>query len=194
MSVADGTPTCLTMALDRTCVPFFSNVSPLWSADGQWITFAVEDQGDIPIYRVRADAMTAPERIITGERQVTGLSASRDGALLALAAMDPMSPAEILVCQADGTGEKPLTDLNRAWKAEVVRSRPERFRYERDGHQLDGWVMRPFGLSVIFLSRVMRHVSIATWVYILACDGKGARAPGGHGTSNSPGDHYHGSS
>jgi hypothetical protein len=49
-------------------------------------------------------------------------------------------------------------------------------------------------LSVIFLSRVMRHVSIATWVYILACDGKGARAPGGHGTSNSPGDHYHGSS
>jgi MinD superfamily P-loop ATPase len=51
-----------------------------------------------------------------------------------------------------------------------------------------------FTMSVIFLSRVMRHVSIATWVYILACDGKGARAPGGHGTSNSPGDHYHGSS
>jgi hypothetical protein len=48
--------------------------------------------------------------------------------------------------------------------------------------------------SVIFLSRVMRHVSIATGVYILACDGKGARAPGGHGTANSPGDHDHGSS
>ena len=145
--VAGGAPTCLTIALDRTCVPFFSSVAPLWSGDGQWITFAVEDQGDIPIYRVRADSTTAPERIITGERQVTGLSASRDGALLAFTATDPLSPAEVFVCYADGTGEKQLTDLNHAWKAEVVRSQPERFRYERDGHQLDGWVMRPFGFK-----------------------------------------------
>jgi dipeptidyl aminopeptidase/acylaminoacyl peptidase len=147
MPGAGGTPTCLTMALDRTCVPFFSNVAPLWSADGQWLTFAVEDQGDIPIYRVRTDGTTAPERIITGERQVTGLSASRDGTLLAFTAMDAVSPAEVWLCHADGTGEKPLTDLNRAWKAEVARSRPERFRYARDGHQLDAWVMRPFGFT-----------------------------------------------
>jgi dipeptidyl aminopeptidase/acylaminoacyl peptidase len=143
--VAGGMPTCLTIALDRTCVPFFSRVAPLWSVDSAWITFAIEDQGDVPIYRVRADGTAAPERIITGERQVTGLSASRDGAWLAFAAMDPVSPAEVMVCRADGTGEKLLTDLNRAWKAEVARSRPERFRYERDGRQLDGWVMRPFG-------------------------------------------------
>jgi dipeptidyl aminopeptidase/acylaminoacyl peptidase len=145
--VAGGMPTCLTMTLDRTCVPFFGNVVPLWSADGQWIAFAVEDQGDVPIYRVRADGTTAPDRIITGERQVIGLSASRDGTSLAFAAMDPLSPAEIFLCQADGTGEKALTDLNRVWKAEVSRSSPERFRYERDGHQLDGWVMRPFGVK-----------------------------------------------
>jgi dipeptidyl aminopeptidase/acylaminoacyl peptidase len=145
--VAGGVPTCLTLALDRTCVPFFGNVAPLWSADGQWITFAVEDQGDIPIYRVRAEGTTAPERIVTGERQVIGLSASHDGAVVAFAAMDPVSPAEVFLCHADGTGEKPLTDLNRAWKAEVTRSRPERFHYVRDGHQLDGWVMRPFGFK-----------------------------------------------
>jgi dipeptidyl aminopeptidase/acylaminoacyl peptidase len=143
--VAGGMPTCLTMALDRTCVPFFTNVAPLWSQDAVWITFAVEDQGDIPIFRVRADGAAAPERIITGARQVTGLSASRDGAWLAFAAMDAVSPAEVLSCRADGMAEKPLTDLNRTWKAEVVRSQPERFRYERDGRQLDGWVMRPFG-------------------------------------------------
>jgi dipeptidyl aminopeptidase/acylaminoacyl peptidase len=147
MPVAGGVPTCLTIALDRTCVPFFGSVAPLWSTDGQWITFAVEDRGDIPIYRVRADGMTAPERLIAGERQVTGLSASRHGAFLAFAATDPVSPAEVFLCHADGTGEKPLTDLNRAWKTEVARSRPERFRYERDGHQLDGWIMRPFGFT-----------------------------------------------
>ncbi|HSF33425.1 MAG TPA: S9 family peptidase [Candidatus Tectomicrobia bacterium] len=145
--VAGGVPTCLTLTLDRTCVPFFGNVAPLWSADGQWITFAIEDQGDIPIYRVRADGTTAPERIVTGERQVTGLSASHDGALLAFTAMGPVSPAEVFLCHADGTGERPLTALNRTWKAEVTRSKPERFRYERDGHQLDGWVMRPCGFK-----------------------------------------------
>jgi dipeptidyl aminopeptidase/acylaminoacyl peptidase len=147
MPVAGGTPICLTAALDRTCVPFFSNVAPLWSADGQWITFAVEDQGDVPICRVRADGTTAPERMISGERQVTGLSASRDGALLAFTAMDPVSPADVWLCHVDGTGEKPLTDMNRAWKTEVSRSQPERFRYERAGHQLDCWVMRPFGFT-----------------------------------------------
>jgi dipeptidyl aminopeptidase/acylaminoacyl peptidase len=147
MPVAGGEPMCLTSALDRTCVPFFSSVAPLWSTDGRWITFAIEDHGDIPIYRVRADGTTTPERIIAGERQVTGLSGSRDGALLAFAAMDPVSPAEVFLCHTDGTSEKPLTDLNRAWKAEVTRSQPERFRYERDGHQLDGWVMRPFGFA-----------------------------------------------
>jgi dipeptidyl aminopeptidase/acylaminoacyl peptidase len=143
--VAGGIPTCLTSALDRTCVPFFSQVAPLWSVDSAWMTFAVEDQGDVPIYRVPADGTTAPECIITGERQVTGLSASGDGAWLAFAATDPVSPAEVLVCRADGTDERQLTDLNRAWKVEVARSQPERFRYERAGRQLDCWVMRPFG-------------------------------------------------
>jgi dipeptidyl aminopeptidase/acylaminoacyl peptidase len=147
MPVAGGMPTCLTATLDRTCVPFFSNVAPLWSADGQWITFAAEDQGDVPIYRVRADGTAPPERIIGGERQVTGLSSSRDGALLAFTATDPTSPADVWLCQEDGTGEKPLTDMNRAWKAEVTCSQPERFRYECAGRQLDGWVMRPFGFT-----------------------------------------------
>ncbi|HEX2277596.1 MAG TPA: S9 family peptidase, partial [Candidatus Tectomicrobia bacterium] len=147
MPVAGGTPTCLTATLDRTCVPFFSNVAPLWSADGHWVTFAAEDQGDVPIYRVRADGTAPPERIIGGERQVTGLSSSRDGALLAFTATDPVSPADVWLCHADGTGEKPLTEMNRDWKAEVARSQPERFRYERAGRQLDGWVMRPFGFT-----------------------------------------------
>src|SRR5919108_1371980 len=42
MPVAGGMPTCLTAELDRTCAPFFANMPPQWSADGQWITFAVE--------------------------------------------------------------------------------------------------------------------------------------------------------
>ncbi len=145
--VAGGAPTCLTMDLDRTCEPFFGSVGPLWSADGRWIIFAVEEQGDIPIYRVRTTGDAAPARIIAGERQVTGLSMSRDGQWLAFTAMDPVSPAEVFLCRADGTGDKPLTDLNQAWKAEVALSRPERFHYERAGYRLDGWVVKPFGFA-----------------------------------------------
>ena len=143
--VTGGMPTCLTPDLDRTCLPFFTSMTPQWSADGAWITFAVEDQGDVPIYRVRAAGGTAPERIITGERQVTGLSRSQDGSQCAFTATDPVSPAEVFLCHADGTGEKQLTDLNREWKAEVALARPERWRYERAGFTLDCWVMQPYG-------------------------------------------------
>ena len=76
---------------------------------------------------------------------MTAFSASEDGASIAFTATDDTSPAEIFVCRADGTGERQLTDLNRDWKADVARARPERFRFERAGFSVDGWVMPPFG-------------------------------------------------
>ncbi|MFN8558112.1 MAG: hypothetical protein U0531_12500 [Dehalococcoidia bacterium] len=129
--VAGGASRCLTESLDRTCAPFGGAIGVVWSPDGAWLTFVVEDQGDVPAYRVRADGSAAPERIIEGERQITGLSLV--GATVAFTAMDAVTPAEVFVCAPDGSGERQLTDLNRAWKAEVARAAPERFRYERDG-------------------------------------------------------------
>ena len=142
--VEGGAPTCLTEELDRTCQPFFASVGPFWTPDGNAIVFAIEDQGDVPVYRIRAAGGT-PEPIIDGERQVTGFSASRDSSRIAFTATDPVSPAEVFVCDADGGNERQLTDLNRAWKEEVALGRPERFRYERDGFTLDCWVIKPFG-------------------------------------------------
>jgi dipeptidyl aminopeptidase/acylaminoacyl peptidase len=138
-----GAATCLTPDLDRTCQPFFGSDGPLWSGDGQFLSFAIEDQGDVPVYRVRAGGSTAPTPIITGERQVTGFSVSQDGKTIAFAATSPTAPNEIFVCNADGGGERQLTDLNRDWKAEVALSMPERFKYERAGFTLDCWVMKP---------------------------------------------------
>jgi dipeptidyl aminopeptidase/acylaminoacyl peptidase len=140
-----GKPRCLTADLDRTCQPFFSAVGPHWASD-DFIRFAVEDQGDVSVYRVRADGSAAPERILEGERQVTGLSVSGDGGRCAFAAMDPVAPAEVFVAAGDGRDERRLTDLNGAWRAEVALARPERFRFERDGLTVDGWFMRPLGV------------------------------------------------
>jgi Tol biopolymer transport system component len=54
VSLAGGPPNCLTMDLDRTCSPFLASVAPVWSGNGEWILFGVEDRGNVPVYRVRA--------------------------------------------------------------------------------------------------------------------------------------------
>jgi dipeptidyl aminopeptidase/acylaminoacyl peptidase len=140
---------CLTTELDRTCAPFFGSLRPQWlSAEGaEAVLVGVESEGDIPIYRVAIDGGSAPAPLISGQRQVTGLSAAPDGRALVFAATDPVSPAEVFLCAADGSGERRLTDLNREWNEGVARSAPQRFRFQRAGATLDVWVMRPPGLA-----------------------------------------------
>src|SRR5207249_8562063 len=75
---------------------------------------------------------------------------SSDGALpiletgtIAFTATDPTKPTELFVCNADGSGERQLTYLNREWSAEVELSVPERFTFRRAGFDIDAWVMKP---------------------------------------------------
>jgi dipeptidyl aminopeptidase/acylaminoacyl peptidase len=136
--VEGGPRTCISGDLDRSC----SHLR--WCSDGR-LMFSVEERGTAPIFGARPGAAPAP--LVGGERVITGFSASRDGRLLAFAASDPVSPAEVFVCAGDGTGEKPLTELNREWKARVALSRPERFSFERAGFTIDGWIMRPPGFQ-----------------------------------------------
>ena len=144
VSVAGGAPACLTADFDRSCSPL--GVRPWWSPQGDTLVLAAEDQGTLGLYRVRSTG-GPPTRLVAGERIVTGYSTSRDGALVAFTATDPLSPAEVFACAPDGTGERQLTDFNREWKREVTVSRPERFRFERAGFSIDGWIMKPFGFQ-----------------------------------------------
>ena len=145
--VAGGVPTCLTPSLDRTCAPFYGNVGPAWTPDGQWILFATEDRGDVPLYRVPRSG-GEPERIVSGDRQVTAVSVPKQAAgVVAFVASAPTSPGELFVSDAAGSGERRLFDPNAAWKDEVWLSPPERFQYSRAGLTLDGWVMKPFGFE-----------------------------------------------
>jgi dipeptidyl aminopeptidase/acylaminoacyl peptidase len=142
-----GTPRCLTEALDRHAEPVAGGMGPLWLGDTGRILFLAEDQGDVPLYRVAASGETPAERVVGGARQVAGASVSRDGAWIAFAAADPVTPAEVHLCRADGSEERRLTDLNGAWRATTALSRPERFRFERAGFSVDGWAMRPPGVA-----------------------------------------------
>lgn len=140
-----GESVCLTAALDRNCDPMMGAVGPQWLGGARALLFQVEDEGDVPLYRIEASAGGVAERVVGGTRQVTGFSASPDGAVIAFTATDDTSPAGVFVCGADGRGERRLTDLNRGWQAEVALARPERFRFERAGFTVDGWVMPPAG-------------------------------------------------
>jgi dipeptidyl aminopeptidase/acylaminoacyl peptidase len=145
--LAGGKSTCLSPDLDRTCAPFFSQQGPQWTADGSAVLCAVETAGDIHLYRMSATGGAAPTPLLAGERQILSFSACRAGKRLAWVAMDAVTPAEVWLSAADGSAARPLTDMNRTWKAEVARSRPERLRYMRDGCQLDCWVVKPYGFK-----------------------------------------------
>jgi dipeptidyl aminopeptidase/acylaminoacyl peptidase len=96
------------------------------------------------VYRVRPhDPQLDVRRVISGARTVTGLTTSMDAGRVAFTATDPVSPAEVFVCDADGGNERQLTHLNADFQREAGLSAPERFTYERAGYTLDGWVMMP---------------------------------------------------
>jgi dipeptidyl aminopeptidase/acylaminoacyl peptidase len=138
--VEGGAPRCLTPDLDRHCAPFAVGPALAWSPDGQWVYFALEDRGDVSIYRA---GRSAPVPVVVGRRQVTGLSVARAVGRLAFTAGEPDSPPEVFTGQADGSAQRQLTDLNAEWKARTPRSRPERFEILRAGYRLDVWVMKP---------------------------------------------------
>ncbi len=140
--VEGGKPRDLSAGFDRS-LGALGDAWVVWSADGQWLLFAVEDGGRLPVSRVRAAGGAMPVPVVSGERVVSGFSVARGGTV-AFTSSTATAPPEVAVVAMDGSGERPLTDLNRAWREEVALSTPERFSYERAGAAIDGWVMRPF--------------------------------------------------
>lgn len=141
--VGGGAPHCLTPDLDRNVQ--VGNGDLCWIADGAALICAVEDQGNVHLYRIPLAGDGGPTPVVGGERQLAGYSASADGKLLAFAMSDAATPADVFAVAADGGAVRRLTDVNGPWKAAVELAEPERFHYERAGYQLDGWVMKPHG-------------------------------------------------
>ncbi len=99
IDAASGDVTLLTTALDRNCGPYPTIREPIW--DGGHLVFAVEDHGNVHLYRVAADGSGKPELLVGGERTVTGFDVA-DGRL-ALTASTPTTLPELFA------GERRLT-------------------------------------------------------------------------------------
>ena len=73
------------------------SASPVWSADGRTVFFANRTSGAFEIWRGDADGSSAPVRIFGGERHAFPLSASPDGARLAILSTATATRADILM-------------------------------------------------------------------------------------------------
>ncbi len=136
-------PRCLTERLDRD-LEISDSAAPLWPADGQTITVGMLDRGAAGVVRVRvADSAVTP--LVEGPRTVASFDMSADGSVLVFVASDPCRPGEVFV--RDAAGERALTDLNAAWRAEVVLPEAERFTVVSDGVEIDCWLIRPAGFE-----------------------------------------------
>lgn len=119
----------------------------IWTPDGGALYALLSCEGRVSVQRI--DAMTGESStIVGGDRQVTNVSASRDGRRLALAISSATMPADIFSLDLATGREQRLTDVNAALFEAIEIRAPERFRYDApDGQALDGWLVTPAGFD-----------------------------------------------
>jgi len=79
-----------------------SNEDPIWTPDGQWITFTSTRDGPANLYRKPADGSGSPERLTTSESPQTPDSWSPDGTSLAFGERRVEVNWDIFILTMDG--------------------------------------------------------------------------------------------
>jgi dipeptidyl aminopeptidase/acylaminoacyl peptidase len=136
----------LTSALDRNCGTYPQLREPVW--DGEDIVFALEDRGNVHLYRVAADGSRAPELVVGGEHTVTGFDVA--GGRLAYSADEPTRLSELFVAdpRPPRAAARRLTKVGDAFAAARELAAAERFTaISADGSEVDAWVMKPAGFE-----------------------------------------------
>ena len=119
----------MTASLDRNCAPYPEIREPVW--DGDTLLFVLEDSGNNPLYRVRADGTGEPEPVLS-DVWVTAFDCA--GGQIVHSESTPASLPEIY------SGERKLTELSPSFEA----AEPERFTaISADGAEVEAWIMRP---------------------------------------------------
>lgn len=127
----------LTASLDRTCDPYPEIREPIW--DGDSIVFAIEDAGNVHVYRVAAVG-GEPELVAGGDIVLSGYDA-RDGQVVRTGSTAP-NLAELYA------GDRQLTELGKEFAAGRELVAPERFTaVSKDGTEVDAWIARPAGFE-----------------------------------------------
>ncbi len=131
-------PTILMPSLDRAV----SSVA--WAADGQSLSFLLQDDRTQHVARVPAEgSRTGPTPVSNGRRSVRAPSPGKDGHF-AVIATSPTEPAEIHALE--GGSLRRLTNHNAALLGELQLATTEDFQSKsKDGNDVHGLIVKPAG-------------------------------------------------
>jgi dipeptidyl aminopeptidase/acylaminoacyl peptidase len=129
-----GEQKVLTLALDRTVS------SPHFSSDGQYIYFALEDDGTEQIARILAGGGEVT-RVIGGRRKAGTYSLGKDGTIAALIS-EPKFPEEVFL--STGNELRQLTHTNDAVLPQIRLGEVEYFKTKsKDGTEVASYLFKP---------------------------------------------------
>ena len=119
--------------------------TPMWSPDSRHVYFTTGIGGATHLFRVAP--MSGPvEQVTTGERRIQGLDIDRSFRRMAYTVGEFERPEDVWTADIDGGNERRLTDVHRAFLAEVAPSRAERILYASyDGTPVEGFLLYPHG-------------------------------------------------
>ena len=142
-----GDTVLLSTALDRNCAPYPTFRAPIWEGDD--LLFAVEDRGNVHIYRVAVDGTgRAAARVVGGEREVTGFDNGRRGARVGGVHRDRSPTRAVPELYAGENAGPHRHALGDGFLVGRELSAAERYTAtSADGTQVDCWVMRPAGFE-----------------------------------------------
>jgi dipeptidyl aminopeptidase/acylaminoacyl peptidase len=120
--------------------------SVAWSDDSRSLTYALARRGCHEIVSI-AVAEGALRTLVGGARQFGACASNRR--MFAYAVDTPGEPSEVHACNADGSGEKKLSDLNPWWRERVAIEAQLREFEVPDGaggsETIQGWLLRAEG-------------------------------------------------
>jgi dipeptidyl aminopeptidase/acylaminoacyl peptidase len=114
---------------------------PQWTAEGDDLISLKSDRGNVHI--VRPTRTDSSQEIVGGQREVMNFSIS-SGGTIAFSSSDPGHPAEIFVCDPDGSNERQITNHNEGLLGDVEIQSPIHVPYSaEDGTEIDAWLLEP---------------------------------------------------
>jgi dipeptidyl aminopeptidase/acylaminoacyl peptidase len=116
-----------------------------WSPDSRFLYYTAGIGGETHLFRVPVPSGKV-EQVTRGARRLGGLTIDKSFKTIVYTIGVHEAPPDIYAANIDGTNERRLTDMHRAFTTEVALSKADRLRWPSyDGTQIEGWLMFPHG-------------------------------------------------